>query len=381
MIYVTKPVQIHSYSVSWEDILYDRAVDQKPIYVTTTNTITRVKNATEFGPRNLRYWVEAFSAFNAKYFHLIHAEKSSLYNTFYIPKKNSKKMRRIDAPKSELMNALYELKSLLEALVPATHHQTAYAYVPGRNCLRAIKRHQRNNSEWFLKTDFSDFFGSVSIVFLRNMLSLIHPINHIMDDSEGRIQLTRALTLCFLNRGLPQGTPISPLLTNLMMIPLDYHLSRKLSAKSFVYTRYADDILISAKNNFVYKEVVKIINETLTEFKAPFSIKPGKTRYGSRNGANWNLGVMLNKDNNITVGHVNKKYFKATVCRFITDHLNGHTWAPEDAVSLAGTLAYYQSVENDYFDYVIKHMNNKFGVDVLHALRFAQKIESSYESV
>ena len=127
MIYTTKPVQIHSYSVSWEDILYDRAVDQQPINVTTTNTITRVKNATEFGPRNLRYWVEAFSAFNAKYFHLIHAEKSSLYNTFYIPKKNSKKMRRIDAPKSELMTALYELKSLLEALVPATHHQAAYA--------------------------------------------------------------------------------------------------------------------------------------------------------------------------------------------------------------------------------------------------------------
>lgn len=374
MAYVTKPVCVRRYPVSWEDILYDRAGDQKPVHINTTNTITRFRKETEFDHRSLKYWTETLAAFNAKYWHLITTERSALYDTFFIPKKNSNKKRRIDAPKPELKKALYELKDLLERLVTATHHQAAYAYVPGRNCLRAIKRHQRNDSKWFLKTDFSDFFGSTNQAFLCETLAVIYPFNHITRDGEANWQLSKALSLCFLNGGLPQGTPISPLLTNLMMIPLDYQLSNKLGAKRFVYTRYADDILISAKDHFVYKTVVKLINETLQEFNAPFMIKHQKTRYGSRNGANWNLGVMLNKDNSITVGHVNKKYFKATVCRFITDHLNGNTWKSEEAAALAGTLAYYQSVEKDYFNYVLSRMNEKFGVDIYQLLKQAQKI-------
>lgn len=68
-----------------------------------------------------------------------------------------------------------------------------------------------------------------------------------MKDAEGRELFNTAISLCFLHGGLPQGTPISPMITNIMMIPIDYKLFNSLhdEESTFVYTRYADDMLIS----------------------------------------------------------------------------------------------------------------------------------------
>ena len=62
----------------------------------------------------------------------------------------------------------------------------------------------------------------------------------------------------------------------------------------YVYTRYADDILISSKSNFNWQELVNTLKGVL---QPQFTIKDEKTRYGSTAGRNWNLGLMVNKDN------------------------------------------------------------------------------------
>jgi len=119
------------------------------------------------------------------------------------------------------------------------------------------------------------------------MLSQVCPFSEIVKRHDGNIELQKALRLCFLNNGLPQGTPISPFLTNMMMIPIDHKLSnslRNLDKRRFVYTRYADDLLISCKIDFNKDVVQKFISDTLAGFNAPFTIKPEKTRYGSSAG-------------------------------------------------------------------------------------------------
>jgi retron-type reverse transcriptase len=173
---------------------------------------------------------------------------------------------------------------LFEQHMFALYHTTAFAYVRGRSTIDAIKRHHYNESKWFLKLDFSNFFGSTTPEFVLEMLSLIFPFSEITKKREGVIALKKALSLCFLNNGLPQGTPISPFITNIMMLPIDHKLSnslRNFDSRRFVYTRYADDLLISCKIDFDKESVQKFVNDTLSEFKAPFTIKPEKTRYGS----------------------------------------------------------------------------------------------------
>ena len=109
--------------------------------------------------------IETLTIYNQSKEALFSQDRASLYHTFHIPK-SSGGLRRIDAPTPELMNALRELRTLFEMYMFALYHTTAFAYVRGRSTIDALKRHQRNESKWFLKLDFSDFFGSTTPAFV-----------------------------------------------------------------------------------------------------------------------------------------------------------------------------------------------------------------------
>lgn len=314
-----------------------------------------------------------FKAFNLSHQDLFRDDMKPLYYSFDIPKRSGG-WRKINAPLPELKDAQYELRDILTKHCGALYHTAAYAYVPGRNCLAAQKRHQYNESKWNLKTDFSDFFGSTTPEFVERQLKQIFPFSEIMRHPEGRQALLKSLSICFLNGGLPQGTPISPMLTNLIMIPIDYKLANALRnfeplKQNFVYTRYADDIQITSKYDFDYRAIINFMRETLKSENAPYIVKDEKTRYGSTAGSNWNLGLMLNKDNQITVGHRVKRQFKAALCNYIMDKKNGKNWTLEDVQILYGKASYYRSIEPEYFNHLFKHYSEKFGIDAEGSIR------------
>ena len=298
-------------------------------------------------------------------------ERSTLYETFHIPKKSGG-LRRIDAPKPELMNALRNLKTIFEEDFHALYHTSAFAYVKNRCTVDAVKRHQKNNSKWFGKLDLHDFFGSTTLDYVIKMFSMVFPFSEIVKFPNGEAELRKALDLAFLNGGLPQGTPLSPLITNVMMIPVDYKLAnafRDFDKQRFIYTRYADDFIISSKVDFDVHRVEKLVVDTLHEFGAPFTINESKTRYGSSAGRNWNLGVMLNKDNEITVGHKKKRQFQSMLYNYITDKRKGISWPREDVQTMQGLHSYYRMVEPENIDAIVKHTNEKMETDVLRLIK------------
>lgn len=298
-------------------------------------------------------------------------ERSTLYETFHIPKKSGG-LRRIDAPKPELMNALRNLKTIFEEDFHALYHTSAFAYVKNRCTVDAVKRHQKNNSKWFGKLDLHDFFGSTTLDYVIKMFSMVFPFSEIVKFPNGEAELRKALDLAFLNGGLPQGTPLSPLITNVMMIPVDYKLAnafRDFDKQRFIYTRYADDFIISSKVDFDVHRVEKLVVDTLHEFGALFTINESKTRYGSSAGRNWNLGVMLNKDNEITVGHKKKRQFQSMLYNYITDKRKGISWPREDIQTMQGLHSYYRMVEPETIDAIVKHTNEKMETDVLRLIK------------
>ena len=298
-------------------------------------------------------------------------ERSTLYETFHIPKKSGG-LRRIDAPKPELMNALRNLKTIFEEDFHALYHTSAFAYVKNRCTVDAVKRHQKNNSKWFGKLDLHDFFGSTTLDYVIKMFSMVFPFSEIVKFPNGEAELRKALDLAFLNGGLPQGTPLSPLITNVMMIPVDYKLAnafRDFDKQRFIYTRYADDFIISSKVDFDVHRVEKLVVDTLHEFGAPFTINESKTRYGSSAGRNWNLGVMLNKDNEITVGHKKKRQFQSMLYNYITDKRKGISWPREDVQTMQGLHSYYRMVEPETIDAIVKHTNEKMETDDLRLIK------------
>lgn len=309
----------------------------------------------------------ALMEFVEKYKDLIAVEdKSTLYRSFKIPKRSGG-LRQIDAPNDELKKALYELKFIFEKKFYMSYHTSAFAYVHGRSTIDSVKRHQQNNSRWFLKTDMRHFFPSTTPEFLMKMLCMTFPFcEFIRYDFGCKELLEKALSLCFLNGGLPQGTPTSPMLTNALMIPVDHAINKMCHeyAPHLCYTRYADDILISSQYNFKWSDVQGRLISILETFGAPFTLHPEKTRYGSSAGRNWNLGVMLNAENKITIGHEKKKVFKAMVFQFMTDDAKGNPWGLDDVQHFLGLISYYRMVEKDCINEILQTYSQKFNKDV-----------------
>lgn len=304
------------------------------------------------------------------------------YYTFWIPKQKGG-LRRIDAPSDELKEAQLVLKVLFEKFMNGnTYHTSAFAYIPHRSAADVSRKLQINHSRWILKTDFSDFFGSINIDFAMRQLLKIYPFFEIEEIAPG--VLRKCLSICFLNGRLPQGTPISPLLTNILMIPLDYKISNALlkgqEITSFdkeeddanyrlIYTRYADDINIGSHRGFRYNKVIKFIEKIIKEEEAPFIIKPEKTRYCSNSGQNWILGLMLNQDNEITIGHKRKKQIKAMLSNFAMDYQNGQRWSADDIHQVLGNVAYMNSIEKEYGEQMIKNLDAKFKMNILQTMK------------
>lgn len=374
MFYITVKQSPIYHQMTLEEYLFPQNRKSPVLNANTTNTKTYAVE--EIGEKYLQFndfdaMLSKLTDFNKSVEPLRRKNRQDLYETFYIPKKSGG-LRRIDAPTQPLMDALRRLKTIFEVDFGALYHTAAFAYVKGRCAVDAVKRHQANESKWFAKLDLHNFFGSTTLDFVMRQFSMVFPFCVIVKYEKGRQELEKALELAFLDGVLPQGTPISPLITNIMMIPVDYTLSKQLrdhQKQSFVYTRYADDFTISSRYQFSAPELEQLVIRTLKEFHAPFSLNRNKTRYGSSSGQNWNLGVMLNKDNQITVGYKKKRQFQAMLSSYVMDRKNGVRWELSDIQAMDGLRNYYRMVEGETIDRIVSHVGEKYQVNIVSMIR------------
>lgn len=292
------------------------------------------------------------------------------YSTFRIPKKsNPNKYRTINAPDEMLSHMQDYCKHFLDALrvIP---HDAAHAYVNNRSTVTAMQKHQRNKSKWFLQIDLKDFFDSINEDFLRKMLSEVYPFP-FLDPKD----LDHIIKLALLNGTLPQGSKLSPQLTNYVMVPIDYAIKNTLNNHKnhhFVYTRYADDITISCKEKFNPNEILKIIKKIFREWEVPFKINNDKTRFGSSAGRNYHLGLIINKDNKLSVGHEKNNKFRAKINNFC---LVGSEWDIQELYKLQGLISYYRAVEPDFIKKTLTKYGKKYNINVEETLK---KLLASY---
>ena len=298
--------------------------------------------------------------------HFVHTYNESNYRSFQIPK-HSGGFRTINEPEGWLKKTQKNTMRQLTKMMNGSHHTSAYAFIRHRNILDAVKKHQGNNSKWFLKLDLTDFFGSTTIDFSANMLLKIHPFEYCFKNLE---EAKNCINVFFLNGTLPQGAPSSPAFTNLIMIPIDHEITCQMRKMGLVYTRYADDMLISGKQTIDVASVIDSIEKIFEYFDAPYKFNARKIRYGSIAGRNFNLGLMLNKDNNITIGHEKKKLFKARLTAIAMDYKSGERKLDVAYMNQTiGLLSFYEMVEKDYMEYLIDKYSKKYRCNLIAVMK------------
>ncbi len=389
MYYITVPQKPRFHQITLNE-LFSMSYDAVPNTVTYDNTGTSTRTVESISDNvrdsvDVRKMVEILRYFNNKYRQIREADRHSQYYVFKIPK-HSGGLRTISAPNEDLKQALYDLKKILEDF-GASYHTSSFAYVKGRNCKSALVKHQNNKSKWFAKLDFHDFFGTCNMEYTIRTLSRIFPFCLIMESCDGMSEMVKALELCFLDDKLPQGTPISPMLTNIIMIPMDHYLCNTLrhyKKSSFVYTRYADDMLISCQYQFGLGIITSLVRQTIQDFNAPFILNDKKSRIGSSAGQNFNLGLMLNANNEITIGNRRINQFKTMLHQFATDWKNNTPWNLSDTQHLQGLVSYYQMVYRDdnnpkaptTIDRIIDFYCNKEQLDIRAAIKDILKVNA-----
>jgi group II intron reverse transcriptase/maturase len=132
----------------------------------------------------------------------------------------------------------------------------SYGFRPGRNAHQAVQQAQKNIHEGYdhivdidLKSFFDEVDHSILMQLLYSKVTCPITLRLIRKWLKAPMQINGKLTR--RTKGVPQGSPLSPLLSNIMLHELDKELERR----GHRYVRYADDFSIYTKSKKAARRV------------------------------------------------------------------------------------------------------------------------------
>ncbi|MET3167223.1 retron Ec67 family RNA-directed DNA polymerase/endonuclease [Paraburkholderia terricola] len=251
----------------------------------------------DVSPRNLAYI-------------LYKTAPATKYTRFTIPKRHGGE-REISAPSLGLKLVQQKLASVLQDC----SDEIALSHVkPGNGRRHGIahgfKRHHtimtngrvHVTRRFVFNADLHDFFGTINFgrvrgFFIKDRNFALHP----------DVATVIAQIACFENK-LPQGSPCSPVISNLLAHPMDILLSSLAAKHSASYTRYADDLTFSTNNPTFPPEIATLSGDHTwvpgaeldrLVSRSGFAFNPSKTRLQYRDSRQEVTGLTVNQKVNV----------------------------------------------------------------------------------
>jgi RNA-directed DNA polymerase len=200
-----------------------------------------------------------------------------------IPKPDGKGTRLLGIPivKDRILHMA--IKMVLEPIIDPTFSENSFGFRPGRNQQQAVQKARdivSAGNEYVVDIDLSKFFDRI------NHDRLIHRLKTYVKDNRilriiGTILRSGIMTdgiVTVPSEGSVQGSPLSPLLSNVVLDELDKELERR----GLQFCRYADDSNIFVKSLKAAERVMGSIKKFI-ENKLKLKVNEEKSRVAKSN--------------------------------------------------------------------------------------------------
>ncbi len=234
---------------------------------------------------------------STKFFEIIE-NKEAFYKNFSLPKKNGKK-RSINEPLYELKEIQRYLNQILSLKFYSSNpHKCINGFVLNRGIRTNAEPHI--GKKYLLNMDILDFFGSINAQKVQKYLSYspfkisrTNRVNKIISD------------LVTFKGGLPQGSPTSPIISNIVCKDFDFAMLMLAKKYKLKYSRYADDISFSTNQEIDFKSFENTVTQKC--FKHGFKVNKKKSRLLHANQRQSVTGIVTN-----TKLSIKREYLKIT---------------------------------------------------------------------
>lgn len=194
--------------------------------------------------------------------------------------KESGGVRRLGIPCVLDRVIMQSIAKVLGDLFNPTFSDASYGYRPERSVQQAARKAQEYYRQGYIHQidiDLEKFFDTVNHDVLmvqvarkiknRDLLKLIGRFLRAGVMVNGRLQPTRI--------GVPQGSPVSPILSNILLDVLD----KELESRGHKFIRYADDLAIFVKSPRAGERVLASVSRYL-ERKLKVKVNQSKSKVG-----------------------------------------------------------------------------------------------------
>ena len=194
----------------------------------------------------------------------------------YIPKPDGGK-RALGIPTVIDRVIQHAIAQVLMPLFDPGFSESSFGYRPGRSAQDAVLKVSSDIADGYghiVDVDLSKFFDTVNhdVLMVRvtrrvrdkRLLKLIGKYLRAGVEVEGQVEPTA--------EGVPQGGPLSPLLSNILLDDLD----KELEKREHRFTRYADDFVISVRSERAAQRVMASITHFITR-KLKLKVNPKKS--------------------------------------------------------------------------------------------------------
>lgn len=288
--------------------------------------------------------------------------KADHYHHYTIAKRNGG-TRNIAAPKPLLKKTQNKILELILEKIQIS--DAAHGFIKGKSILTGAQAH--NTQPYLLvNMDIKDFFPTITFHrvlglfqsfgysgYISSLLAMLCTYTERMPiEIKGEIKYVKTS-----ERILPQGSPASPMMTNIICRKMDENINYLAQKYNFSYSRYADDMSFSYYDDFDEKQLKHILSLIRNIVKQQgFQLNDSKTRFLHQNNRQSITGIVIN---NKQIG-VPKKWVKNL--RSAIHHANIQKQKgklSDDIISkITGNVAWLKAVNEQRYQNIIIDANN-----------------------